>query len=297
MQLRIAACILAAIIALPGAALAQSSDRVPFFHRSDARAAIILALRTIHKAKCGGKPCEAATPEELASPTVDEDDARVALITGAKSARLKWCGLKWEERAFPAMMQEFQQRGVHNARTLTILGIIHNQQFGRDYANLQTLKTCSPEQRTALDEQIPVFDAPPWQRVLNAALLDSSVAHMLQRVLSQISMSQCGKGFCGPATDAEKANPPLTIEQARHVMNVGIMSGVAEFCGIDWKKRIFFPLMGYHNKVLKMSQRQLAIVAMLHGTMQGFILDNYREHEKSCPDQMKASVERQLTRN
>lgn len=294
MLLRIAGLFIALAVTLPGAAWGGDAERMPIVSLSDAQAAIGRALGAVQKMKCGPEPCKKATPEEFANPPIEPADAGFALLTGAKSARLRWCGLDWKQRAYPLMLQAFQQRGIHDARVLALIVLIHNDQFGRDYANLQALKTCSEAQRAALDEQIPVFEQAPWQRTLNNALLNQSVSAMLQRVLGEIHKSRCGAGFCEPATEEEKANPPITVETARRAMQVGLMSGVAEFCAIDWRQRIYFPFMAYQRRAQNMSARQLAIVAMLHGTMQGFMVDNYRKHEKSCTDTMRNSIEKQL---
>lgn len=296
MKLRYTLFLCGALCISTNHAAAQDIERMPFFNRSNAIAAIERALSLLPRVKCGKEQCAPATTEEFASPPVDPGDAREALLVGAKSARLKWCGLKWQERAFPAMMQEFQQRGIHNTRKLAILGLIHNEQFNKDYANLQALKTCDDGLRETLDKQNPSIEIPSWQHVVNKAFLDQSVADMLQRVLSEIQKSRCGPILCTPATDEEKANPPVTVEQARRAMKIGLLSGAAEFCGIDWKKRIFFPFMAAHRNGLKMSTRQLAIVSMLHGTMQGFVLESYQKHEQSCPEKLKANLEKQLSK-
>ncbi len=295
MQVRLIGLVLGAFLALPCLAAAQTAEAIPSFSRKDAEAAIAQALAGLRQMKCGKEACAPATPEEFASPPVEADEARIALITGAKSARLRWCGLEWGERAFPVMMQSFQQKGIHAIRSLAVLQLIHNAQFARDYGNLQVLKTCSDEMRAALDQQNPRIELPPWQGAINNAMLDDSVANMLQRVLSEIQKSRCGADFCSPTTEEEKAAPPLNIEEARRAMKVGLLSGTAEFCGLDWKSRIFFPFMAHHDRTLKMSQRQLAVVSMLHGTMQGFIVDAYKKTGTPCGEQMRQSLEKQLS--
>ncbi len=270
---------------------------MPFFTRTDAEAAINRALMLLPRVKCGKEQCAPATTEEFVSPPVEAGDAREALLVGARSALLKWCGLKWEERAFPMMMQQFQQRGIQNARSLAILGIIHNEQFGKDYGNLQALKTCGEELRASLDEQHPPLELPPWQRTVNNVLLDESVADMLQRVLGEIEKSRCGPILCAAATDDEKASPPVTIEQARRAMRVGLLSGTAQYCGLDWQKRVFFPFMAMHRNGLKMSTRQLTIVSMLHGTMQGYMFETYKKRGEPCTENLRSSLEKHLSRS
>lgn len=295
MSVRSLVFVLGALMAAPSFALAQDGETLPHFSLRDAENAIQQALASLPRINCGKEPCAAATPEEFATPPVEIDDARLALITGARSARLRWCGLEWQERAFPYMMQNFQQKGIHSMRALAVLQLIHTAQFAKDYGNLQVLKTCSETLKATLDKEHPRLELPPWQGTVNNALLDESVATMLQRVLSEIQSSRCGPELCAPATEEEKAAPPVSTEEARRAMKVGLLSGTADYCGFDWQKRVFFPFMAYHSRTLKMSTRQLAIVSMLHGTMHGFILDGYKKRGEPCTDQMKQSLEKQLS--
>ena len=295
MHIRLTGLLFGFFFALTQGASAQDADNPPFFSNRDAEGAIAYALGMLPKVKCGSEACPAATPEELASPPVEPEDARIALITGARSARLKWCGLEWETRTFLAMMRGLQHKGIQDARKLTILQIIHSAQLSRDYSGLQALKTCTDKMRADLDAQHPKIELPPWQRTVDNMLLDQSVAGMVQRVLSQIEKSRCGPDPCAPATDAEKANPPVTLEDARRAMKVGFLAGTAEFCGLDWQSRIFLPFLVHQHRTLKLSARQIAIVSMLHGTMQGFMLDNHKKRGTPCTDQMRQAIEKQLT--
>ncbi len=288
---------LAALAALAHPANAQGGADMPYFNPGDTRDAINQALEAVHNVKCGADPCAQATTEEFVTPPIEMEDARFALMSGATSARLKWCELNWQERTFPAMMQSFQERGIHNRRSLAMLQLIHDAQFRKDFSNLQVFKTCSDDLRAELDKQHPAFDLPPWQGVLNNALLDGSVATMLQRVLNDIGQARCGMELCAPATEAEKANPPVTIEQARQAMKVGLSAGVAQFCALDWENLIFRPFMGYHQHKTNMEPRQLSIMAMLFATMQGFILENYLKHEKTCSETMRDNLVKQFTRS
>jgi hypothetical protein len=295
MHSRLIGLLLGFTIALTQVASAQDVENPPFFSNKDADAAIANALNALPQMKCGTEACPAATPEELASPPVEHDDARLALITGARSARLRWCGLEWEKRTFVAMMHRLRQKGIQDARKLTILQLIHSGQFSKDYSGLQALKTCSDKMRADLDAQFPKIEQPPWQTTVDHLLLDQSVAGMVQRVLGDIEKSRCGAAPCTPATDAEKANPPVTLEDARRAMKVGLLAGTAEFCGLDWQSRIFLPFMAFQHRSLKMSARQIAIISMLHGTMQGFMLDGHKRLGTPCTEQMRQTLEKQLS--
>ncbi len=296
MILRRTVLIAGVLTALLRTAAAQETDRPAYFSTHDAEAAIQRALEELPNAKCGKDPCAAATTEEYADPPIELGDARLALLTGANSAKLKWCGLDWQQRSFPIMMEAFQQKGIHNLRLLMLLQIIHNIQFVKDYAGLQALKTCTDDVRASLDKANPPYQAPPWQRTVNNALLDQSVAAMLQRVLGEIQNARCGEENCAPATVEEKANPPVSIEEARQAMKVGLLSGAAEFCGLDWQHRVFLPFMAHHRHVLNMSMRQLAIVGTLVSTMQGFIVENYKKRGQPCTDAFKQMLAQHLAK-
>jgi hypothetical protein len=295
MRLGLLPLAIAVFVFLAAPARAADGEETPFFNRNDVRNAIHRALTVVHKAKCGKENCAPATTEEFVTPPVDQEEARMALIVATKSARLQWCGLEWKERTYPFLLQSLQGRGIHNTRVLALVNLIHGEQFSRDYTNLQALKTCSAEEKALLDKQHPAVEIPQWQRVVNNALLDHQVADMVQRVLGEIHKTKCGVDPCTPATEEEKAKPPISIDGARQAMKVGLMSGVAEFCGIDWKNRIFLPYMSHQARAQLLTTRQLAIVSMLFGTMQGYIVDNYRKHEKECSDKMRESLEKQLT--
>jgi hypothetical protein len=295
MHIRLIGLLFGFSFALMRIASAQDIENPPFFSNKDGEAAVAYALTQLPKMKCGNEACPAATPEELASPPVEPEDARIALITGARSARLKWCGLEWESRTFITMMRGMQHKGIQDARKLNILQIIHSAQFSRDYTGLQALKTCTDKIRADLDAQYPKIELAPWQRTVDHMLLDQSVNGMLQRVLGEIEKSRCGPAACEAATDEEKAHPPVSLDDARRAMRVGLLAGTAEFCGLDWQSRIFLPFLAHQHRTLKMSPRQIAIVSMLHGTMQGFMVDGHKKLGTPCTDQMRQAIEKQLT--
>lgn len=282
---------------MPGNAFGQTTETIPFFSLTEASNAVIRALRALPTVKCGNELCAAATTEERASPPLSPEEARIVMLTGAKSARLKWCGLNWQDRAFSALMLRLQAQGVYDTRKLALIQLIHDTQFSKDYLGLQALKVCDEDLRASLDETNPEVKVERWRRMASNLLLDASVENILSRVLNDIHKSRCGPVRCAPATADEKANPPLTIDQARQAMRVGLFSGAAKFCALDWRRAVFFPFMAHHRSQLKMSTRQLAMISMLHGTMQGFILEKYKEHEKQCSSTMRENLEQDLSRS
>lgn len=285
------------LVLLSNGAAAQNTEDIPYISNNEARRAITAALKSLPQAKCGKEPCAPATQEEFASPPVSVQQAHSALVAGAISARLRWCGLSWNDRAYTGLLLRSQAQGIFQSRILALIGLIHNLRFQKDYLELQALRTCSGKIRVNLEQNNPVIELDPWQQITRSVLMDDYVENMLMRVLEEIHKSRCGPVSCAPATEEEKAHPPLTIVQARQAMRIGLLSGAAEFCGLDWKKAIFYPFLAHNRHKLKMSTRQLSMISMLHGTMQGYIIEKYRKHEKVCSDTMRENLERELSPN
>jgi hypothetical protein len=75
---------------------------------------------------------------------------------------------------------------------------------------------------------------------------DAAVHKVLMLALDNIHRARCeGLQPRAPATAEEKANPPITIDEARLVIRRGVFSAAAEHCDRDWQRRIFEPMMAY----------------------------------------------------
>jgi hypothetical protein len=115
---------------------------------------------------------------------------------------------------------------------------------------------------------------------------------LLSLALDTYSKARCGNQLCAPATAAERANPPITDEQARAIVTAGIISVLAEHCELDWEKRNFFPLMRHHRETLKMTERQMALVGLLHGVTMGAYEETVRKN--TCTPEAKVATEKRL---
>lgn len=125
-----------------------------------------------------------------------------------------------------------------------------------------------------------------------AALGDEQVHKLLMLALDNIGRSLCeGKARCAPATADERANPPITIAEARLVIQRGVLSAAAEHCGLDWQKRNFIPMMAYWRQTKK-NERQMALVGLLHGIMQGI---GKPDAKLTCTAEMRENLDRRLT--
>lgn len=117
---------------------------------------------------------------------------------------------------------------------------------------------------------------------------------ILQIALESLQNARCEKGErCAPATDAEKKNPPLTLAETSQIVGRGIFSGGAAYCGMDWQKRNFEPMMAYWRNEKKKNARQLALIAIIHGIMIEQITANFSS-KGPCPAEIKKDLETKL---
>ena len=74
---------------------------------------------------------------------------------------------------------------------------------------------------------------------------------------------------CAPASQEELEVPPITIAEARQIATYGTMSGAAAYCGLDWEEVSYSPMMNHWRTESHKSERQMAIIAVIHGVSQG----------------------------
>lgn len=116
---------------------------------------------------------------------------------------------------------------------------------------------------------------------------------VLQTALANIEKVRCGADRCTPATEAEKKNPPLTLAETSQVVGRGIFSGGGFHCGMDWEKRNYIPMMTYWREQRKKNERQLALIAMIHGIVYEQFIADFASKGK-CPDEMRKDLEVRL---
>jgi hypothetical protein len=116
---------------------------------------------------------------------------------------------------------------------------------------------------------------------------------ILQLALENVQTARCGNEACKPATDAEKKNPPLSLTETSQIVGRGIFSGGAQFCGLDWQKRNFEPMMTYWRTERKKNERQLAVISIIHGIMQEQIRKTFAE-KGTCPPEIKKDLETKI---
>jgi hypothetical protein len=122
---------------------------------------------------------------------------------------------------------------------------------------------------------------------------DDTTRRVLLLALDNIQRAQCGTQACAPATAQEKANPPLTVAEANAVIQRAVLSGAAERCGLDWQRQNFVPMMAYWRQTRRKSERQMALVGLIHGYMQGQAQQMFSQRGP-CTDQERQDLAARL---
>ena len=94
-----------------------------------------------------------------------------------------------------------------------------------------------------------------------------------------------------PESEAERRVFPVNEKLANFAFDVGELSGLAEWCGVEWKRH-FAALMRYARKNGQ-SERQVAFIAIVHGVAQGYIASGMAETGQ-CSSQQREKVQMQV---
>jgi hypothetical protein len=121
---------------------------------------------------------------------------------------------------------------------------------------------------------------------------DAQVRQTIDVVLDNIARARCGAGMCAPASESERRAPPLSVADARRVIARGQMSALADWCGLDWQRRSYLPLM-QAERAAGRGERAMAMIGLMHGYVQGQAQQGFRR-QGTCGAAQRADVERRL---
>lgn len=129
---------------------------------------------------------------------------------------------------------------------------------------------------------------------MGKAIPDTDVESIRTLALKNLQTALCDPDkHCTPATSDEFASPPISIAEGRVAMVQGAISALIQFCGLDYKRN-FVPMMDYNRHELKMSERALSLIVLMHGIRQAEQLISYKAELKSCPEGLRAKLDAEL---
>ncbi len=91
-------------------------------------------------------------------------------------------------------------------------------------------------------------------------------------------------------TPGELKSPVIPLEDGERVVNRGILTATAEYCGLDWQRESYSPFMQGERKKKIWSDKQLAYIGLLHGIAQAAFKDTF-SRRGPCSDKMKTNTQ------
>ena len=123
------------------------------------------------------------------------------------------------------------------------------------------------------------------------------VRKLLKLGLENIHHALCdGFNECKPTTPDELENPPITVDQARMAVVIGVRSAFARWCGFDVERRSILPFSRQLRQVLHLNNRQVALMAVIHGIQQG-ITGEQLKTKGQCDESSKHRLDAQLPKS
>jgi hypothetical protein len=139
--------------------------------------------------------------------------------------------------------------------------------------------------------QISAQPAPP-------EIPDAVARKMLELGLRNIHRGLCGGlNGCAPATPEEFQLPPITLGHARVAMLAGAQSAVARWCGLDADRRSVAPTMRLVREKFKLDERQVALMAIIHGIQQGIVTEQLKAKGGECNAATRSKLDAQLPKS
>ncbi len=134
--------------------------------------------------------------------------------------------------------------------------------------------------------------------ILSTNIEDARMAEMPKETYQQIGKlardnlgkAQLPDGSFITETEESKKDPLLKDADRKRVIDRGFISTFADWCGLDWKNRSFFPFMEYERLKGKWSDKDMAYMGMLHGVSMG-VLQTELKKKGDCPADSKKRVE------
>jgi len=127
----------------------------------------------------------------------------------------------------------------------------------------------------------------------SAMVSDDHAKEATKLALTRLDQTTCESNRpCAPATPEEFTEPPISTEDSRAALTFGMISALAQWCGLDWKRN-FLPMIAYGKNQKKMSDRQLQLMTLIHGDFQRRQFAFYTG-SGSCPADLRNQLDAEL---
>jgi hypothetical protein len=97
--------------------------------------------------------------------------------------------------------------------------------------------------------------------------------------------------YAEPASEQERTTVPVSKRAAYRTIDAGEISGLGEWCGVDWQAHFLSLTRAARSKGF--NDKQIAFVSVLHGAAQGSIASALRKGQ-ACTDADRVKVENRM---
>ena len=125
--------------------------------------------------------------------------------------------------------------------------------------------------------------ASSWSGVLQDSARDALLKDTLSGFWGRAVFSD--GTFVQPANEQERKTLPISRKVANQVLDVGEISGYAEWCGLDWQSHFLAMTAAARRSGFK--EKQVAFIGVLHGTAQGVIAEAMKSKPCGATDRAK----------
>ena len=80
-------------------------------------------------------------------------------------------------------------------------------------------------------------------------------------------------------------------------MLTGTQSAVARWCGLDADRRSIAPTMRLVRQKFKLNERQVALIAIIHGIQQGIVTEQLKAEGGECDAATRSKLDAQLPKS
>jgi hypothetical protein len=124
---------------------------------------------------------------------------------------------------------------------------------------------------------------------------DEVARKMIELGLRNIHRGLCGGlDGCTPATPEEFQFPPITLGLARVAILAGTQSAFARWCGFDADRRSIAPTMRIMRQKFKLDERQVALIAIIHGIQQSVVSGQLQAKAGECDATTRSRLDAEL---
>lgn len=121
---------------------------------------------------------------------------------------------------------------------------------------------------------------------------DQYASEFMKKALQGIHYLNCEGVPCRRTDEFELFNPPLSVDDTRRVMVIGIKGALAWWCGLDEGRSTV--ALGEFAQERDFNARQEALAGAVHGTFLRMQKAVYDTSGKSCPEETKSDLDAAL---